>query len=123
MVELKRSPDLAPEYAYHREVSANDAALPTDKRKGMNFHSHEFANIQVVAGAGADPDAEVVFWSEVAGAFVQYNPVLTKTGLGTGKSYEFTVPAYGRIIYVMITGLGSGETCKVLCSGFGVKMQ
>jgi hypothetical protein len=124
MVDTKRSPDLAPEYSYHRVVTADDSAAPTDKKLGMNMHAHEFANIQVIpSGATSNPAVEVLFWSDVAGKFIKQNTALTKTGLGAGTPYEFSFSCYSRIIFVMVTGILGGENVKVLVSGFGVKGQ
>lgn len=124
MADTKRSPELAPEYALHRVVAADDSAAPTDKKLGMNMHSHEYANIQVVPSGGTtNPAVEVLFWSEVAGKFVKQNTALTKSGLGAGVSYEFSISCYGRVIFVMVTGIAGGESVSVLIGGFGVKVQ
>jgi len=124
MADTKRSPDLAPEYALHRVVKADDSAAPTDKKLGMNMHSHEFANIQVVpSGASSNPAVEVLIWSENAGKFIKQNTALSKTGLGAGIPYEFSFSCYGRIFFAMVTGITGGESVSVLVSGFGVKPQ
>lgn len=126
MAETKRSPELAPEYALHRVVTTDDDpdAPPTNKALGMNMHSHEFANIQVIPhGETTNPAVSVLFWSEAAGKFINQNSALTKAGAGAAVPYEFSFSVYGRVIFVEVTGIAVNETCDVYVGGFGVKPQ
>jgi len=125
------SPEIAPKYALYREVAATDGAGPfTTKDHGINMGHYRFANIQVVpmdkptveesTGAGTtNAGAEVYFWNDALGKYVQGNPAITKTGPGAGVAYEFTVECLGRIMFVAVPGaVIAGQGVALFVSGY-----
>jgi hypothetical protein len=128
-METRSSPSSAPGYVGHRFFRA-DAGPPlaltdplsvTDRRRGINMGGYRAANIHVVPlSPGANPDVEVLFWSEAAGEFIPGNTPIAKAGIGVGKPYEFRVDCNGRIMFVKITGgLADTEEVEVYVAGFG----
>jgi len=109
----------APDYGQHRkEVAVADSGSIDNKKRGINCGSYRVANIQVVPiTAAGNPDVEVLFWSEKAGKFIRAHTALTKTGVGAGVPYEFTVECNGRIMFVFVTGTLTGGV-DVYVSGF-----
>ena len=114
---LFSNPLRAPEYNLHRVVDAVDAAADTVKAHGMLMQDYKYANIGVVPAGGADPDIEVMFWSDEAGAFISAHTALAFSGIGANTPYEVTVEANGRRIWVMVPTLAAGS-CKILVGGF-----
>jgi len=119
MAETKGSPQLAPGYALYREVDANDPASITDRSKGINMGDHRFANIQVVPSGGANPAAEVLWWSEEASAFIPEHTALTFAAKGANTSWETSVECRGRIMFVKLSSISAGLV-KVFVGGSSV---
>ena len=89
--ERSSSCSSAPRFTKHREiVGAVDAGAITNRKLGMNMSDFEDAIIRVVPSNGADPDIEVLFWSEEAGKFIADATGLTATGVGANVSYDYT---------------------------------
>lgn len=121
MAETQGNPLQAPEYARHRrQVTAVDAAAVTDRKRGINMAHHSQAHIQIIPTGGANPDVEVLWWSEEASAFISENPALAKSGAGADTPYEFTVDCRGRIMFVAVTTLAGGSV-EIMVSGFNVE--
>lgn len=120
--ETTRNPKQAPEYACHRIVKETGDTLPeTIKEHGINMAQHEIGLIQVVPAGGANPNVAVLWWSDEAGAFVQEHTPITKAGVGVNTPYEFHVTAYGRILFVAVTGgVAAGQSVRVMVSGTNV---
>jgi hypothetical protein len=112
-----QNPERAPEYNLHREVAAADVAADTVKAHGMVMQDYRYANIQVVPAGGANPDIEVMFWSEEAGAFISEHTALAFSGIGVNTPYEVTVDANGRRLWVMVPTMAAGS-CKIFVGGF-----
>lgn len=117
MSQIQTSPQLAPEYAYYRKVTAADTLPEQIRAHGINMSGYGKANIQVVPKDNADPTVKVLFWSEEAGKFVDEHEEILKAGAGPNKAYEFTVDCMGRIMFVACTAIGEGEA-KIFVSGF-----
>ena len=126
MPDLKASPKQSPFYNQHRELSvANDTLPETEQKHGCNTSGYRFVMIQVVPSGDANPDVEVLWWSESAGRFISQNPALSYSGVGPNEPYEFTIEALGRVLYVAITdgnGVGANLT-KVFVSGDVLRAQ
>lgn len=120
MAYATSSPQKAPYYVLHRkDVSAADSGSITDRKRGMNMSNYEYAHIQVVPDTGVNPDVAILWWSEAAGKFVQEHTAITKSGVGAGVAYEFTVEPRGRIMFVSVTAVAS-STVSIYVSGFNV---
>jgi hypothetical protein len=118
-----QSPELAPEYALHREgVAVVDVIANVAKTQGMNMATYERAHIQVIPSGGADPTVRVHWWSEEAGRFVVDKDYIAVAGEGANTPYEFTVNCRGRRMFVAITVLAGG-TANVRVSGFRTQVQ
>lgn len=127
--ELKASPQKAPEYAIHREVSAIDTLPETNQKHGMNMIGYDYANIQVIPDSTDPPEiqeipegggsvvVQVLWWCEEVAQFISEQEPIVKPGIGVDVPYEFTVPCYGRVMFVAVTTLTAG-TCKIYVSGF-----
>lgn len=112
------SPQKAPNYALYRDVAAADVLPIADRAKGINMDGYEYAHIQVIPAGGADPTAQVQWWSSDGnGKFVQEHTALSKAGVGADTPFEFTVECRGRIMGVFLTTLAAG-TAKIYVSGF-----
>lgn len=121
MAETQGNPFQAPDYALHRSgVTAVDGASITDRRRGINMAGNAQAHIQVVPSGTANPSVEVLWWSEAAGKFIPEHTALAKAGPGSNKSYEFTVDAKGRIMFVAMKTLTAGSV-EIAVSGFNAE--
>jgi hypothetical protein len=121
-VQPTTSPQSAPEYTFYRSVAAADTLTGIiDKRLGMNMKGCKRAHIQIVPtpASGANPTANVLWWSEGAGAFIQEQTAITKTGIGANLPYEFTVECRDRIMFVGLNPMASG-TAKIYIAGADV---
>lgn len=102
---ISRSPDVTPALKKYKTVDTAVEAGPfATKEHGVNMGHYEMAIIDVKAEGGANPDVNVLWWSEETGAFVQDNPALAKTGAGADTGYQFSVLALGRIMFVQVSG-------------------
>ncbi len=114
---IKSSPNSAPEYALHREdIASPDTMSVITKKNGCNSSGYEYVHIQVIPATGVNPNVAVWWWSEIADAFVQENTPITKTGVGAGIGYEFTIQPMGRIFFVQISA--TTGAVNVAVSGF-----
>jgi hypothetical protein len=119
MSDTKSSPEIAPSYNLIREVSAADSLPVTSRGMGCNASQYASVHIQVVPSGNANPNVSVLWWSEAAGAFVQEQVPITKSGVGANTAYEFTIEAKGRIFFVAVTTLATGSV-KIYASGYGL---
>jgi len=112
--------DKAPRYLQHRFVAGAADTLPeTVKAHGIVLEDFEYAHIQIVPSAGADPEATVQFWCESAGAFIDDVNEISYPAKGVGVAWEMSIPVRGRIIFVSLTsGIGVGDSCKVFVAGY-----
>lgn len=117
-----QSPSRAPEYRLHRFVESADVADDTEQMHGMLMQDARWANIQVIPVNGANPDFEVMFWSEEAGKFISSYTPLTFSGMGVNTPFEFTVEVNGRRIWVKVPSLSSGS-CKIYVSSFNTNQR
>lgn len=121
MAETQGNPFQAPSYARHRSgIAALDVAAITKRERGINMASHAQGHVQVVPSSGANPDVEVLWWSEEASQFISENPAIAKSGAGIDTPYEFTVEARGRIMFVSVTG-GATGSIEIMVSGFNIE--
>lgn len=118
------APALAPDWQLNRVVSAQDVAPFTGQRasKGLNASHYEAIRFMVVPmdadptinpsaapGGAANPNVEVMVWSEQANTFVSLPTPITATGGGAGVAYMVDVPdANGSIIACMVTNAPGG---------------
>lgn len=118
MAETQGSPLAAPRYARHRsEVTAADGAAIANRMLGCNTENYTHTHIQVVPSGGANPTAEVLWWSEEAGQFVSEHTAISKAGTGADTPFEFTVASQGRILFVKLTSISAGSV-EVMVAGF-----
>jgi hypothetical protein len=84
----------------------------------MNMAGYDNAIVRVIPDNGADPDIEILFWSEEAEKFIADATGLTATGKGTDIPYDYTCVVNNRIIFVFVTGTVTGDdTVEVLIAG------
>lgn len=105
----------SPSYSLHRETTAVDSAFDVYDY-GINTSHYEKANIQVVPSGGANPNVEVLWWSDEASKFIQEHTQIAKSGVGANTPFEFTVDCHSRIMFVSITAIAAGSV-KVFVSG------
>lgn len=121
---IQRAPKKAPEYAEHRsKVAAVDTIANVKKEHGMNMASHEWANVQVVPGAGLTPTVAIYFWSEAANKFVVDSDTTAKVAPGAAVPFEFAVHCLGRIMFVAVTAGTGANGVDVLVSGYDVEKR
>lgn len=114
---LERSPQRVPEYVYYRNVAAVDVLADLEEKHGMNMAGYDYAHIQVVPVTG-NPTVTVLWWSDGANKFIQEHTAISKTGVGDGIPYEFTVECRGRIMMVAVTVMTAGSA-KIYVGGYG----
>jgi len=113
----------APKASLFREVAANDAALPTEKKAGLNCA--DFDEIVVIAtpvapcsGANVEPH----FWSEAkdgtpnGGFIAEATPVVLAMGGGVRKVFRV---AHADSVFFEVTGMAGGGG-KVRLEVYGV---
>lgn len=103
LTDIGGSIGVAPDYILHRNVLAGDGAIPTTPGAGVNMSGYRRACISVLPASGANPAAEVLFWSPLANTFVSRVPALTVAAQGADVPWETDVDTYGRIIFVKVT--------------------
>jgi len=117
---MSKSITVAPQMVLYREAVAAADTLPEIRETaGLNCGHYEFANINVIPSGGANPTVAVLYWSDKAGKFIQENPALTKAGVGADTPFAFTVPTYGRRIFVAVTVLAAGQV-DIEASGYSL---
>jgi len=120
MTYATSSPQKAPDYVAHRlAIGVPDSGTINNKQVGMNMSNYEYAHIQVIPQAGVNANVAVLWWSDAAGKFIQEHTAITKTGVGAGIAYEFTVEPRGRIMFVSVTAVAT-STVDIYVSGFNV---
>lgn len=115
-----RQPSMAPTYAIHRELTANDSLPETTQANGINMAGYKRANIRVVTDGSCNPTIQVQFWSAESATpkFVDDNIGLIFPGAGAGVDYEVTVDCNGRDMFVAVpSGIGALETAMVMVAG------
>lgn len=116
--ETQGNPYSAPRYARHRTaLTAADAAIITNRMVGCNCEGYTHAHIQVIPTSGANPTVEVLWWSEVAGRFIEDHTLATYGAKGANVPFELTVECRGRIMFVRADAIAAG-TVEVMVSGF-----
>jgi hypothetical protein len=118
MSSLERSPQRVPTYVKYREVSAVEAGPFETEKHGINMEGWDYAHVQVVPNNGANPTVEVLWWSVGAGAFVKEHVALEKAGIGADTAFEFTVECRGRVMFVAVTTMASGDA-DIYVGGYG----
>ena len=127
--DVDGSPAVAPDWQLNRIVSAQDAAVFTDRSKGCNFGHYGKGRFKVEvytdktltsqAATASNPNVEVQRWSESAGKFVQEHVPVQKTGVGAGLGYTFEVDASGGILICKVTNAPSGsEVIAIFAQGY-----
>jgi hypothetical protein len=115
-MSTKTSPVTAPDYALYREVDAADVMTNVVKKHGCNAAMFTDVHIQVIPATGINPNVAVWWWSEEANAFIQEHTPITKSGVGAGVPYEFSIQPKGRIFFVQVTT--TTGALKIAVSGF-----
>lgn len=93
---------------YRAGIAAVDTLPEANQKLGVNFGHYETAHVNVIPSGGADPDVEVLYWSDAAGAFIREHVALTKAGVGADTPFSFTFPVGGRIAFIAVTTLAGG---------------
>jgi len=115
--EVQSSPSRAPEYVYHRKaLTGADVIATVPKKHGCNAAMYKYCHIQVVP-VTANPNVSVWWWSNIKDRFIQEHTPITKSGVGIGVAYEFTIEPKGRIFFISLDN-SSGGTVDILVSGF-----
>jgi hypothetical protein len=118
---LDRAPAYAPDWQLHRVTNAQDTVF-TEKKHGVNCGHYKSVRFAIVPydndptrvpgatpGGSANPNVEVMIWSESAGEFLSFPTALTGTGVGAGDPYMVDVEnANGAILFVAVTAAPGG---------------
>lgn len=121
-IEARISP--APDFHVIREVSANDAALPTDRPSGLNCADFdELVVMCTLLGGATAADVEPHFWSEAKngtpnGGFInEGTPQTINVGVN-GVIQRVKVHHHGSVFFGVtgITG-GSGKRVRIEVAG------
>jgi hypothetical protein len=111
----------APDSTPWRTVTGAVDAVFDSQGIGVNAGQYRFVNVEVLPSGGANPNLEVLFWSDLAGAFVSENVALTKNGIGVDTPFTFTVEANGRIFLVAVkAGIAAAQLVKFATSAWGM---
>jgi hypothetical protein len=110
----------APDWTPHRiNVTAADGATDTDESMADGMVSQPFedayADVYVEGGSGVSLTVEVMFWSELAGAFVSQNPVVNFTGISGSEMLSFHTGC--NRFKLNVTGTFGGATVSISCAG------
>lgn len=116
---MPQSIQKSPEYVLHRDgVSSADSTV-NSYNHGINTSHYDKANIQVVPSGGANPNVEVLWWSEEASKFISEHTAIAKNGVGANTPFEFTVDCLSRVMFVSVTTIAAGSV-KIFVSGAGL---
>lgn len=121
MNSLDIGPACAPDWQLNRVVSAQDTVFNV-RNHGVNMGHYQTARFSIVPydkdptkdptalpGGSANPNVEVMIWSESAGEFLSFPTAITKTGTGAGNAYIVDVEnAKGSILLLAITNAPGG---------------
>ena len=130
MTSINSSPAQAPDWQLCRVVDAQDATFD-EKKMGVNCGTYQRVRFSVVPydkdptiddtavpGGTANPDIEVLIWSESAGAFLSFDDPIIKSGAGAGTAYMVDVEnANGAILLLAITNALSGDIAAISVQG------
>jgi len=115
----------APTSKVFREVTANDAALPTEKSKGINCADFDEVVVHATHLAGGNAaTVEPHFWASAKdgspnGGFVaEETPQVLAVGAG-GSRRVFRV-AHSGSVFFEVTGLAAGKGLRLEVSGVPV---
>lgn len=115
---MPQSIQKSPTYVLHRETAAVDSSVNSYDH-GINTSYYAKANIQVVPSGGANPNVEVLWWSDEASKFISEHVALAKAGVGANTPFEFTVDCLSRVMFVSVTAIAAGSV-KIFVSGAGL---
>lgn len=104
---------------WREDISAVESvgSLPDSLNAGLNFKGYDVAMFTVYPSGGAEPTVEVMAWDSVTESWVSTSPKAEFAANATDESFAFTVPAYGRGLYVRVSVLAAGS-CSISASGF-----
>lgn len=114
-----------PALSVYRKVEANDSALPTSKRAGLNCA--DFDEILVVASLKGGATAAIIephYFSDEESRFLPSLPAEQFSLSGQGQRFVLRVGHHGSVFFVVnaITG-GSGERVVLEVGGIPVHGQ
>lgn len=97
----------SPTFKMLRAVSANDAALPADRREGFNLADFDEVLVQATLhGSATAATVQAYFWSDEAGAFLPESTAVTFSVAGSGVLCRARVHRHGSVFFrvTSITG-------------------
>jgi hypothetical protein len=120
MAEINPNVTYAPTFRTVRKVSANDAALPTSRKEGINLADFDEVVVQVLLkNGGTAAVVEAFFWSPEAGAFVPLETPVTITAAGKGVRKVLRVNR-SESVFFEVTGIAGGAGERVFVEVAGI---
>lgn len=121
LMSLDRAPACAPDWQLNRVVAAQDTVFNV-RNHGVNMGHYRAVRFSVVPydkdptkdptalpGGSANPNVEVMIWSESAGKFLSLDNPITRSGAGAGVAYIVDVEnANGSILLLSMTASPGG---------------
>lgn len=106
----------APDFFLYRQITAADSGPFTDINAGVNCGHYRFLNVAIASTIASA--VEVMFWNPAAGEFVSLDPAITRDGnTGADVNYNFTVEAYGQIVFIAGTTVAAALEMRTACYG------
>lgn len=116
---MPQSIQKSPTYVLHRDGVTSADSTVNSYVHGVNTSHYDKANVQVVPIGGANPNVEVLWWSDEADKFISEHVALAKAGVGANTPFEFTVECHSRVMFVAVTAIAAGSV-KIFVSGAGL---
>lgn len=108
----------SPDFRLHRDaVTAVDSLPITDKNMGVNGSGYDEGLANLLVGVGGGVTFEVLYWSELAGAFISESaPVTFTVAASSGMAAQF--PIKGRRFFIAVTANAAGAPASAEVAGF-----
>lgn len=108
----------SPDFRLHRDaVTAVDSLPITDKNQGVNGSGYDEGLANLKVGAGGNAVFEVLYWSDLVGAFISESvPVTFTVVANSGMAVQF--PIKGRRFFIAITSNPAGAPASAEVAGF-----
>jgi len=108
----------SPDFRLHRDAVTTVDALPvTDKNMGVNGSGYDEGLANLKVGAGGGVTFEVLYWSDLAGAFIsESSPITFAVGASSAMAVQF--PIKGRRFFISVNINAAGAPASAEVAGF-----